>query len=525
MRASHILYQPQAVDEDGEDIAVADVPEDDPAWAEAKALADQAAADLQAVVEADARVEAFAERARSDSDGPTGANGGDLGFFTRDDMVPEFADAIFDAEDPQHGDILGPVRSEFGWHVIMYNEYREPLADRVAAVEAALAEPGADFAAVAAEYSDGATAADGGQVGWVVLEDLDELTVLALTAIDQGEYTEAVDGDRGFYIYQKLDEASRPLEPEEAAARAQTAFPDWYDEAYFSAQDDGRISIDDSVYEAEGAPISRSGAALVITAAGRGACIWFTGLSGSGKSTTATALVSLLEAHGRTVTVLDGDVVRTHLTEGLGFSREDRDTNVRRVGYVASEIVRHGGLVVAALVSPYRTTRAEVREMVGDGFVEVFVDTPLEVVEERDVKGWYAKARSGEVKEFTGRVGPVRTAAGPRADTADHRDHARSQCPPGARVPRISWRPGPRLSPGTFNVMPAHSWLTDPELADPARPCRDRSGRRPAGDGPRSPGRSSLRCRYGAATVAADRIAPGSRPSRRHAARTPCSRR
>jgi len=138
------------------------------------------------------------------------------------------------------------------------------------------------------------------------------------------------------------------------------------------------------------------------SSAGSGACIWFTGLSGSGKSTTADAVVPLLEARGRSVTVLDGDVVRTHLTKELGFTKEDRDTNVRRVGYVAGEIVRHGGLVVAALVSPYRDTRAEVREMVGEGYVEVFVDTPLDVVEERDVKGWYAKARAGEVKEFTG---------------------------------------------------------------------------------------------------------------------------
>jgi sulfate adenylyltransferase len=134
----------------------------------------------------------------------------------------------------------------------------------------------------------------------------------------------------------------------------------------------------------------------------RGACLWFTGLSGSGKSTTAEALVPLLEARGRTVSMLDGDVVRTHLTQGLGFSKEDRDTNVCRIGYVAAEIVRHGGLVVAALVSPYRSTRAEVREMVGEGYIEVFVDTPLDVVEARDVKGWYAKARAGEVKEFTG---------------------------------------------------------------------------------------------------------------------------
>jgi sulfate adenylyltransferase len=137
----------------------------------------------------------------------------------------------------------------------------------------------------------------------------------------------------------------------------------------------------------------------------RGVCIWFTGLSGSGKSTTAEALVPLLQGRGRKVTVLDGDVVRTHLSAGLGFSRTDRDTNVRRVGFVASEVVRHGGLVVAALVSPYRDTRAEVREMVGSvggRFIEVYVDTPLPIVEARDVKGWYARARAGEVTEFTG---------------------------------------------------------------------------------------------------------------------------
>jgi sulfate adenylyltransferase len=145
----------------------------------------------------------------------------------------------------------------------------------------------------------------------------------------------------------------------------------------------------------------------------KGACIWFTGLSGSGKSTTADATVPLLEARGRTVTVLDGDVVRTHLTRGLGFSKEDRDTNVLRVGYVASEIVRHGGLVVCALVSPYRDTRAQVRELVGECYVEVFVDTPLEVVEARDVKGWYAKARAGEVKEFTGVSDPYEAPLDP----------------------------------------------------------------------------------------------------------------
>ena len=133
-----------------------------------------------------------------------------------------------------------------------------------------------------------------------------------------------------------------------------------------------------------------------------GACAWFTGLSGSGKSTTADIVVARLRERGREVTLLDGDVVRTHLSAGLGFSREDRDINVRRIGYVAAEVVKHGGLAVAAVVSPYREARADVREMVGSGFIEVFVDTPLAVVEARDVKGWYAKARAGEVKDFTG---------------------------------------------------------------------------------------------------------------------------
>jgi sulfate adenylyltransferase len=135
----------------------------------------------------------------------------------------------------------------------------------------------------------------------------------------------------------------------------------------------------------------------------QGVCIWFTGLSGAGKSTTAEVLTVLLLEHGRQVTVLDGDVVRTHLSKGLGFSKEDRDVNVRRIGFVAAEVVRFGGVVICAAVSPYRATRNDVRAMVGsEQFVEVFVDTPLEVCEERDSKGMYAKARRGEIQTFTG---------------------------------------------------------------------------------------------------------------------------
>ncbi|MDA2931052.1 bifunctional sulfate adenylyltransferase/adenylylsulfate kinase [Acidobacteria bacterium AH-259-O06] len=135
----------------------------------------------------------------------------------------------------------------------------------------------------------------------------------------------------------------------------------------------------------------------------QGVCIWFTGLSAAGKSTTAEVLTTLLLEHGRQVTVLDGDVVRTHLSKGLGFSREDRDINIRRIGFVAAEIVRHGGTVICAAVSPYRATRNDVRNMVGsDRFVEVFVDTPLDICEQRDIKGLYARARRGELKGFTG---------------------------------------------------------------------------------------------------------------------------
>lgn len=138
----------------------------------------------------------------------------------------------------------------------------------------------------------------------------------------------------------------------------------------------------------------------------QGFCIWFTGLSGSGKSATTQVLTSLLLERGREVTILDGDVVRTHLSKGLGFSKEDRDTNILRIGFVAGEIVQATGAVICAAISPYRAAREEARKMVGENFVEVYMDTPVEVCEERDVKGLYAKARQamldGKPMGFTG---------------------------------------------------------------------------------------------------------------------------
>jgi sulfate adenylyltransferase len=146
----------------------------------------------------------------------------------------------------------------------------------------------------------------------------------------------------------------------------------------------------------------------------RGFCLWFTGLSGAGKSTIAEIVSELLAERGRQVTGLDGDVVRTHLSKGLGFSKEDRDTNILRIGFVAAEIVRHRGAVICAAVSPYASTRNQVRNMIGgDSFIQIYVDTPLDVCEQRDVKGLYAKARRGEMKGFTGIDDPYEAPLNP----------------------------------------------------------------------------------------------------------------
>lgn len=132
-----------------------------------------------------------------------------------------------------------------------------------------------------------------------------------------------------------------------------------------------------------------------------GFTLWFTGLSGSGKSTIANILEKELKNQGLKVEVLDGDVVRTHLSKGLGFSKEDRDANIRRIGYVASLLSRNGVIAITAAISPYRDIRNEVRDM-HENFIEIFVKCPLEVLEKRDIKGLYKKARAGELPQFTG---------------------------------------------------------------------------------------------------------------------------
>ncbi|BAU05701.1 adenylyl-sulfate kinase [Fischerella sp. NIES-3754] len=132
-----------------------------------------------------------------------------------------------------------------------------------------------------------------------------------------------------------------------------------------------------------------------------GVTVWFTGLSGAGKTTISSALEKVLLSQGYKVEVLDGDVVRQNLTKGLGFSKEDRDENVRRVGFVASLLSRNGVIVLVSAISPYRNIREQMRQRI-DNFVEVYVNAPLDVCEHRDVKGLYQKARSGQIKNFTG---------------------------------------------------------------------------------------------------------------------------
>jgi adenylyl-sulfate kinase len=148
----------------------------------------------------------------------------------------------------------------------------------------------------------------------------------------------------------------------------------------------------------------------------KGFTLWFTGLSGAGKSTLSAPISEKLRALGHQVEILDGDVVRTNLSKGLGFSKEDRDTNIRRIGFVSNLLSRNGVVAVTAAISPYRSVRDEVRQMItndGAGFVEVFVSCPIAVLAERDVKGLYKKALAGEIKNFTGVDDPYEAPLNP----------------------------------------------------------------------------------------------------------------
>ncbi len=152
-----------------------------------------------------------------------------------------------------------------------------------------------------------------------------------------------------------------------------------------------------------------------MVAAQSGVTVWFTGLSGSGKTTIRVVLEQQLRAQNLKVEVLDGDIVRQNLTKGLGFSKEDRDENIRRIGFVSHLLTRNGVIVLVSAISPYRNIREEVRERI-DNFIEVYVNAPLEVCESRDVKGLYKRARSGEIKQFTGIDDPYEPPINPEVE-------------------------------------------------------------------------------------------------------------
>jgi adenylylsulfate kinase len=156
----------------------------------------------------------------------------------------------------------------------------------------------------------------------------------------------------------------------------------------------------------------------------KGFTLWFTGLSGAGKTTISHLVEKELRDRGSRVEVLDGDIVRENLSKGLGFSKEDRDTNIRRIAFVADLLSRNGVPVITAAISPYREIRDEARELMGDRFIEVFVKASVEVCAERDVKGLYEKAFKGEIKEFTGVSDPYEPPLSPEIVLDTEQDSA-----------------------------------------------------------------------------------------------------
>ncbi len=248
IHAAHILYSPN-----DDPQAATELDAEDPAWATAEQEAQAAADALRAVTDPAALETAFAERARSESDDTSAQyNDGDLGFFDRQSGFTNlFTDPLFEDADLQPGDIVGPIKTEFGWHVIRFLERRDPLADRLAAVQAALAAPGADFHDVAREYSDGAEAVDGGETGWHIVDDLADMAAIELALVEVGGTSAPVSGADGYTIYLKEEEGKRALDAIQASRLSSTAFADWYDEQRTTADEEGRISIDPAAYALE----------------------------------------------------------------------------------------------------------------------------------------------------------------------------------------------------------------------------------------------------------------------------------
>jgi parvulin-like peptidyl-prolyl isomerase len=223
VKTSHILYSP-ADDPQG----AAELPEDDAAWETARTEADSAARTLRAVGGQEKRAADFAALAEAESDDvQSGARGGNLGFLPRANLVQEYGDAIFEGEH-ENGEIIGPVRSQFGWHVIMFVSRRPPPEERVLGIQAQLRKPQADFQAVAREQSDATNAASGGEIGWVAPHQLDEETEKLLFALELGEISQSVRRDDGYHIYTITMREERPIDAARKEQIARNAFEAWY---------------------------------------------------------------------------------------------------------------------------------------------------------------------------------------------------------------------------------------------------------------------------------------------------------
>lgn len=243
VHAAHILYAP----EDGVSSA-GSLPSTDPSWTVAQAQAGLTAAELQRITDPATRADAFTELARQSDDRSNADDGGDLGWFTKDTMVSEFADPLFDnVATLKPGDIIGPVRSDFGWHVIQFLGYQPPVAERLTQLKDALAADGADFAAIARERSDGAEGADGGDLGWRLVASLPQEAADAIAALEPGGVTAPVTEDDGYHVYKLIERADRPLDAAQLATVASTAFDDWFGPIQEAAEDDGSITRDESV--------------------------------------------------------------------------------------------------------------------------------------------------------------------------------------------------------------------------------------------------------------------------------------
>jgi parvulin-like peptidyl-prolyl isomerase len=242
IHAAHILYSPE-----DDPSGASDLPATDPSWTVAQSQAGVTASQLKGITDPATREAAFAELAKQGDDG-TATKGGDLGWFGKTDMVAEFADPLFqDVKSLEPGDIIGPIKTDFGWHVIQFLGYEPPLADRLTELKAALAAPGADFATIAGDLSDGAEAADGGDLGWRLVSSLPSAAADAIAALEPGGTTAPIQLDDGYRVYQLVERADRPLDAAQLATVSAHAFDDWYQPQKDEADNGTRITRDESV--------------------------------------------------------------------------------------------------------------------------------------------------------------------------------------------------------------------------------------------------------------------------------------